>query len=125
MIKFCLCVQATLAVGSSKNISLVQCKVGDKSPVLLCALLPDENESLQLNLEFGENEQVMFSVIGPRGVHLTGFYTAVGRKNDDLYPFLVYKNLIYRFYNFALLVQIVWIYVYLIYYKLVLLYDIL
>lgn len=76
--------QATLAIGSSKQTSLVQCNVGNKSPVLLCALLPDKSESLQLNLEFEEDEEVLFSVIGPRGVHLTGFYTGVGRNfNDD------------------------------------------
>ncbi|WOG95477.1 hypothetical protein DCAR_0414796 [Daucus carota subsp. sativus] len=76
--------QATLAIGSSKQTSLVQCNVGDKSPVLLCALLPDKSESLQLNLEFDEDEEVLFSVVGPRGVHLTGFYTSGGRSfNDD------------------------------------------
>ncbi|XP_074355243.1 peptidyl-prolyl cis-trans isomerase FKBP43-like isoform X2 [Apium graveolens] len=71
--------QATLAIGSSQQTSLVQCNVGEKSPVLLCALLPGKSESLQLNLEFDEDEEVVFSVIGPRGVHLTGFYTCVDR----------------------------------------------
>ncbi|XP_074349064.1 peptidyl-prolyl cis-trans isomerase FKBP43-like isoform X3 [Apium graveolens] len=73
--------QATLAIGSSKKTSLVQCNVGNKSPVLLCALLPDKAESLQLNLEFDEHEEVLFSVIGPRAVHLTGFYA--GNPCDD------------------------------------------
>lgn len=83
-----------MAIGSSKQTSLVQCNVGDKSPVLLCALLPDKSESLQLNLEFDEDEEVLFSVVGPRGVHLTGFYTSGGRSfNDDgSYPL---NNLVY------------------------------
>ncbi|KAK1394039.1 NPL domain-containing protein [Heracleum sosnowskyi] len=75
--------QATLAIGAAKETSLVQCNVGDKSPVFLCALLPEKSESLQLNLEFDEDEEVLFSVIGPRGVHLTGFYTGDGRNLDD------------------------------------------
>lgn len=74
--------QATLAVGTSAKKSLVQCNVGDKSPVLLCALLPDKTESLQLDLEFEETEDVIFSVIGPRGVHLTGYYVG-GCRNSN------------------------------------------
>ncbi|KAK3011907.1 hypothetical protein RJ639_011057 [Escallonia herrerae] len=66
--------QATLAIGASEGKSLVQCNVGDKSPVLLCALLPDKTESCQLDLEFEEADEVMFSVIGPRSVFLTGYY---------------------------------------------------
>lgn len=86
--------QATLAIGTSANKSLVQCNVGDKSPVLLCALLPDKTESCQLDLEFEEADEVVFSVIGPRSVHLTGYY--VGNSNsrnlkidDESYPFFV------------------------------------
>ncbi|KAI3764697.1 hypothetical protein L2E82_14710 [Cichorium intybus] len=71
--------QATLATGSATIKSLVQCNVGDKSPVLLCALLPDKTESLQLDLEFDEAEDVIFSVIGPRGVYLTGYYVGHSR----------------------------------------------
>lgn len=84
-----------MAIGASQQTSLVQCNVGDKSPVLLCALLPGKSESLQLNLEFDEDEEVLFSVIGPRGVHLTGFYTGVDRTfNDDVsYPFILCKIL--------------------------------
>ncbi|KAM7512074.1 hypothetical protein LguiB_010949 [Lonicera macranthoides] len=77
--------QATLAIGSSAKKSLVQCNVGDKSPVLLCALLPDRTESCQLDLEFEEADEVVFSVIGPRSVHLTGYYVSNSRnlKLDD------------------------------------------
>ncbi|KAM7508744.1 hypothetical protein LguiA_019197 [Lonicera macranthoides] len=76
---------ATLAIGSSAKKSLVQCNVGDKSPVLLCALLPDRTESCQLDLEFEEADEVVFSVIGPRSVHLTGYYVSNSRnlKLDD------------------------------------------
>ncbi|KAK1372250.1 Peptidylprolyl isomerase [Heracleum sosnowskyi] len=76
--------QATLAAGNAKQTCLVQCSVGHKSPVLLGALLPKKTESLQLNLEFDEDEDVVFSVIGPRSVHLTGFYpNAAPNVNDD------------------------------------------
>lgn len=78
--------QATLGIGSSTKTSLVQCNVGDKSPVLLCALLPDKTESCPLNLEFDEAEEVIFSVIGPRSVYLTGYFVgSAGRfnQNDD------------------------------------------
>jgi FK506-binding nuclear protein len=77
--------QATLADGSSPKKSLVQCNVGNKSPVLLCALLPEKTESCQLDLEFEEADEVVFSVIGPRSVHLTGYYVGNSRnsKPDD------------------------------------------
>ncbi|KAK1424984.1 hypothetical protein QVD17_20326 [Tagetes erecta] len=71
--------QATLAIGTATLKSLVQCNVGDKHPVLLCALLPNATESLQLDLEFDEVEDVVFSVIGPRGVYLTGYYVGHNR----------------------------------------------
>ncbi|CAM8987368.1 unnamed protein product [Rhodiola kirilowii] len=66
--------QATLGIGSGTNKSLVQCNVGDKYPVFLCALLPGKTESCSLDLEFQEVDDVLFSVIGPRSVHLTGYY---------------------------------------------------
>ncbi|XP_059651547.1 peptidyl-prolyl cis-trans isomerase FKBP43-like [Cornus florida] len=78
--------QATLGIGSSTKKSLVQCNVGDKSPVFLCALLPNKTESCHLDLEFEEADEVLFSVIGPRSVHLTGYYVGNSRHsnlNDD------------------------------------------
>lgn len=78
--------QATLGIGSSTKTSLVQCNVGDKSPVFLCALLPDKTESCHLELEFEEADEVVFSVIGPRSVYLTGYYLGNGQHsnlNDD------------------------------------------
>ncbi|XP_010056310.2 peptidyl-prolyl cis-trans isomerase FKBP43 isoform X2 [Eucalyptus grandis] len=71
--------QATLGIGSATNKSIVQCNVGNKSPVFLCSLFPDGAESSQLNLEFEEAEEVTFSVVGPRSVHLSGFYLGSGR----------------------------------------------
>ncbi|KAA8520516.1 hypothetical protein F0562_014772 [Nyssa sinensis] len=78
--------QATLGIGSSAKKSLVQCNVGDKSPVFLCALLPDKTESCHLDLEFEEADEVVFSIIGPRSVYLTGYYVGNSRHsnlNDD------------------------------------------
>lgn len=74
--------QATLGVGTPTNKSLLQCNVGTKSPVLLCSLFPNKFESCQLNLEFDEVDEVVFSVIGPRSVHITGYYLgSAGRSN--------------------------------------------
>jgi hypothetical protein len=77
--------QATLALGTATAKSVLQCNVGKRSPVYLCALYPVNSESLQLNLEFEEADDVVFSVIGPRSVFLTGYYLrSVGH---ELYPF--------------------------------------
>ncbi|KAK9705126.1 hypothetical protein RND81_07G034800 [Saponaria officinalis] len=73
--------QATLGLGSSNSkSSSVQCNVGKRTPVLLCSLLPDKIESLHLELEFQEAEDVTFSVIGPRSVHLTGYVVGKSRQ---------------------------------------------
>nr|GMC52761.1 peptidyl-prolyl cis-trans isomerase FKBP43 [Ipomoea batatas] len=66
--------QATLGIGDSTTKSLVQCNVGNKTPVFLCALLPDKTESCHLDLEFEGEDDVVFSVLGSRSVHLTGYY---------------------------------------------------
>lgn len=66
--------QATLGIGSATKTSFVQCNVGNRHPVFLCALLPDKTESCHLDLEFEEHEDVVFSVLGPRSVYLTGYY---------------------------------------------------
>ncbi|KAG9455098.1 hypothetical protein H6P81_008002 [Aristolochia fimbriata] len=66
--------QATLGWGASTKKSVLQCNIGNKSPVLLCSLLPEKVECCPLNLEFEEAEEVTFSIVGPRSVHLTGYY---------------------------------------------------
>ncbi|KAG2307942.1 hypothetical protein Bca52824_027690 [Brassica carinata] len=81
--------QATLGLSSTAtNRSILQCNVGNKSPLFLCVLSPEKVDSCQLNIEFQEAEDVIFSVIGPRSVHLTGYF--LGRNsptglmlNDD------------------------------------------
>ncbi|KAF3439982.1 hypothetical protein FNV43_RR18260 [Rhamnella rubrinervis] len=65
---------ATLGFGNATSKSLLQCNVGNRSPVYLCSLYPEKSESLQLNLEFEEVDEVIFSVIGPRSIHLSGYY---------------------------------------------------
>ncbi|KAL3838311.1 hypothetical protein ACJIZ3_022902 [Penstemon smallii] len=67
------------ALGKSEETStnksvLLQCQVGNRSPVLLCSLLPNKIESCRLRAEFEEEEDVIFSVIGSRTVHLKGYY---------------------------------------------------
>ncbi|KAI3827298.1 hypothetical protein L1987_01371 [Smallanthus sonchifolius] len=57
-----------------------------------CALFPNKTESLQIDLEFDEAEYVIFSVIGPRGVYLTGYYVGHNQHSnmqDDSYPSVV------------------------------------
>ncbi|XVF87920.1 hypothetical protein PTKIN_Ptkin19aG0007100 [Pterospermum kingtungense] len=75
--------QATLGMGNASQKCIVQCNVGNKSPVFMCCLFPDKSECCQLNLEFEESEQVVFSVIGPRTVHLTGYYLSHHKPNAD------------------------------------------
>ncbi|XP_027161376.1 peptidyl-prolyl cis-trans isomerase FKBP53-like isoform X1 [Coffea eugenioides] len=73
--------QATLGSGKSSKKTIVQCNVGDKKPIYLCSLLPEKLENCALNLEFEEDEEVTFSVIGPHSIHLSGFF--FGETEDD------------------------------------------
>ncbi|KAL5728030.1 peptidylprolyl isomerase [Ranunculus cassubicifolius] len=66
--------KATLGDGKSSKKSFVQCTVGDKSPVLLCCLKPDQSDSCSLHVEFAEYDEVSFEVLGSRSVHLVGHY---------------------------------------------------
>ncbi|XP_011076280.1 peptidyl-prolyl cis-trans isomerase FKBP53 [Sesamum indicum] len=75
--------QATLGTGSSTKKSIVQCKVGDKKPIYLCSLLPERLETCALNLEFEEDDEVTFEIIGPHSVHLTGFFYGDTEDQDN------------------------------------------
>ncbi|CAA0809710.1 Peptidyl-prolyl cis-trans isomerase FKBP43 [Striga hermonthica] len=66
--------QATLGIGDATISSTVQCNIGTRSPVMLCVLMPGKTEAFHLDLEFEEADDVVFSVIGPRSVYLTGYY---------------------------------------------------
>ncbi|KAK8686641.1 hypothetical protein V6N13_125664 [Hibiscus sabdariffa] len=69
--------QATLGLGSSKERAVLQCSVGHKSPIILCSLLPDHNETCALDLKFDEEDDlVAFSVIGSQSIHLSGYFVA-------------------------------------------------
>ncbi|KAL6195829.1 hypothetical protein ACLB2K_031447 [Fragaria x ananassa] len=74
---------ATLGLGVATKRSILQCNVGNKSPVYLCCLYPEKNECLQLHLEFDEADEVMFSVLGPRSVHLAGYYLDSGSGSEE------------------------------------------
>ncbi|KAK6120572.1 hypothetical protein DH2020_045684 [Rehmannia glutinosa] len=74
--------QATLGIGGATEKSIVQCNVGNRSPVLLCVLLPNQTESCHLDLEFEEADDVIFSVIGPRSVYLTGYYVCKSQPSN-------------------------------------------
>ncbi|KAL7001641.1 peptidylprolyl isomerase [Sarracenia purpurea var. burkii] len=73
---------ATLGSGSSTKKSILQCNVGDKRPIYLCSLLPDRIETCPLNLEFEEEDEVIFSVVGPHSIHLSGFF--LGESQDPV-----------------------------------------
>ncbi|CAH2051972.1 unnamed protein product [Thlaspi arvense] len=78
--------QATLGLGNATTRSILQCNVGNKSPLFLCVLSPEKVDSCQLNIEFEEADDVVFSVIGPRSIHLTGYFLGKGSglgQNDD------------------------------------------
>ncbi|KAK1266908.1 Peptidyl-prolyl cis-trans isomerase FKBP43 [Acorus gramineus] len=74
--------KATLGHGSSKDNSSLRCFVGPNAPVLLCSLFPERKESVSLGLEFEEEDDVLFTVVGPRSVHLCGYYVGARRPCD-------------------------------------------
>ncbi|XP_062184377.1 peptidyl-prolyl cis-trans isomerase FKBP53-like [Phragmites australis] len=59
--------------GADRKKCVLQCSVKNRDPVFLCVLVPEQSETCHLELEF-EEEHVTFSVIGPRSVHLAGYY---------------------------------------------------
>lgn len=71
--------QATLGVEVGKGDKdagvkrcVLQCSVENKDPVFLCVLVSEQSETCHLELEF--EEEVTFSVIGLRSIHLAGYY---------------------------------------------------
>lgn len=84
--------QASLGFGSALDSSTLKLNIGNTEPRFLCALFPNMLESQQLNLEFEEVNDVVFSVVGPRSIHLTGYYMEGGpyrSLKEKSYPFLV------------------------------------
>ncbi|GJY39095.1 peptidyl-prolyl cis-trans isomerase FKBP43-like protein [Tanacetum coccineum] len=67
--------QATLgdATRHSPARSIVRCSVGDQPAIAICSLSVRELICCQLELEFEESHDVVFSVMGPRGVYLAGY----------------------------------------------------
>ncbi|KAK4383397.1 Peptidyl-prolyl cis-trans isomerase FKBP43 [Sesamum angolense] len=76
--------QASLGIGNVTERTIVQCSVGTKKrPIILCVLVPYVAESRRLELEFDEIHDLIFSVIGPQSIHLTGYFV-----NDNRPSFL-------------------------------------
>ncbi|XP_072980880.1 peptidyl-prolyl cis-trans isomerase FKBP53 [Typha angustifolia] len=77
--------QATLGNGKATTKSSVQCNVGNKAPILLCSLIPNVAETCHLEIEFEEEEEVIFSVLGQRSAHLSGYYirSSVNNGGDE------------------------------------------
>ncbi|KAL6507245.1 hypothetical protein OROGR_023440 [Orobanche gracilis] len=82
--------QATLGSGTSSRKIILRCKVGDKKPVYLCSLFPRRLQTCALNLEFEEDREVCFSIIGSRSVHLTGFFCGDKSGEGDGYGYGLY-----------------------------------
>jgi len=81
--------QATLGNGKTDSKCTVQCNVGNTTPILLCNLISNVLETCHLELEFEEVEEVIFSVLGQRSVHLSGYYIGSSGRNldgDETYP---------------------------------------
>ncbi|KAL6580502.1 hypothetical protein OROMI_008526 [Orobanche minor] len=76
--------QATLGNGSSKKKCILQCMVRDKKPIYLCSFLPERVETCALNLEFEEDDEVTFSIIGSHSVHLSGFFYIDSEDQNNL-----------------------------------------
>nr|GEW28095.1 RNA-directed DNA polymerase, eukaryota, reverse transcriptase zinc-binding domain protein [Tanacetum cinerariifolium] len=68
--------QATLgdAIRTSPARSTVNCCIGDKPEIAICSLIVPNLTCCQLDLEFHESHDVIFSVKGPRGIHLAGYF---------------------------------------------------
>ncbi|KAL6838976.1 hypothetical protein ACP4OV_031203 [Aristida adscensionis] len=66
--------QATLGNCDAGARTVLQCNVGSKIPIKLCSLNPKLAEMCHLEIELEEVDDVVFSVIGPSSVHLSGYY---------------------------------------------------
>lgn len=99
-----------MGLGAATKRSILQCNVGNKSPVYLCCLNPEKNECLQLHLEFDEADEVMFSVLGPRSVHLAGYYLGGHRpyNPDESYPFVKWCCFLWLELHFISLYLVFW-----------------
>ncbi|KAL0386212.1 UNVERIFIED_CONTAM: Peptidyl-prolyl cis-trans isomerase FKBP43 [Sesamum radiatum] len=76
--------QASLGIGIATKKTIVQCSVGRKKrPIILCALVPHIAESCRLELEFDEVHDLIFTVIGPQSIHLTGYFV---QDNKPIFP---------------------------------------
>ncbi|KAG1358575.1 hypothetical protein COCNU_08G000210 [Cocos nucifera] len=65
---------ATLGNGNAVTKSVLQCVVGDRSPILLCNLIPNVVEACHLGPEFEGDSEIIFSVLGQRSVQLFGYF---------------------------------------------------
>ncbi|XP_062194636.1 peptidyl-prolyl cis-trans isomerase FKBP43-like [Phragmites australis] len=66
--------QAMLGDYGDAGWSLLECNVGDKEPVRLCALNPTDAFMCHLKLEYEEKETVILTVSGNGSIHLSGYY---------------------------------------------------
>ncbi|XP_020521983.1 peptidyl-prolyl cis-trans isomerase FKBP43-like isoform X1 [Amborella trichopoda] len=65
---------ATLSHGSSLDKSVLQCAINGRRPIFLCMLSPGQCESSSINVEFEEDDDVIFSIFGSRGIHILGYF---------------------------------------------------
>ncbi|KAL6643332.1 hypothetical protein ACP70R_018997 [Stipagrostis hirtigluma subsp. patula] len=72
--------QATLGNCDASARTVLQCNVGNKIPIKLCSLNPKLAEMCNLEIELEEVDDVVFSVIGPSSIHLSGYYAGARSK---------------------------------------------
>nr|CAB3480652.1 unnamed protein product [Digitaria exilis] len=74
--------QATLSNFDAGGRSVLQCNVGNKIPIRLCSLNPKLAEMCHLEIELEEVDNVIFSVIGPSSIHLSGYYVRSSSRSN-------------------------------------------
>nr|CAB3453051.1 unnamed protein product [Digitaria exilis] len=74
--------QATLSNCDTAGRTVLQCNVGNKIPIKLCSLNPKLAEMCHLEIELEEVDNVIFSVIGPSSIHLSGYYVRSSSRSN-------------------------------------------
>nr|CAB3486344.1 unnamed protein product [Digitaria exilis] len=74
--------QASLSNFDAGGRTVLQCNVGNKIPIRLCSLNPKLAEMCHLEIELEKVDNVIFSVIGPSSIHLSGYYVRSSSRSN-------------------------------------------
>ncbi|KAI4313067.1 hypothetical protein MLD38_037843 [Melastoma candidum] len=75
--------QVSLDDGSDDRTVTVRVTLGEKVPIIIARLLPRHSESLHLDLRYNLSQEVTFSILGPRKVHLAGYFDGLPDSADS------------------------------------------